>query len=309
MADLQYTVDTSPMAHSIDSAKGHLTGVTVAVAAMEAAVIASERAASKSICENVDEGFYMLIKSQISQKTVAAYTEMTSKQITLQQLAKALDNVKRQMENDYNMIARRYAKLFQSLNKALEIRVKELDRPAMQLAEIKKSMVFDRLKNDSSTIFSISDEAIPLIHTALNGKLKQKTRETINTLSDSVYENTSYAEKIDNILIKNDTNLTNDENVHFLPALFFVTDSFLNSSDYIENVYTVQNDVLQNTAPIISEINRVHKDLNWTSSNSEDKALIRKEFLSICEKESNEERLSKEIIRLFDESAWEDCKK
>jgi len=309
MADLHFTVDTAPMAHSIDAAQGHLNGVTVAVTAMEAAVIAAEHKASKTICENVDEGFYMLVKSQISQKAVAAYSEMTSKQMTLLQLAKALENVKRQMESDYNMITRRYAKLFQSLNKALETRVKELDRPAMQLAENRKNMVFDKLKNDTSMLFSISGEALPLAQTALSGKLKQKTREAIHTLCEAVYENTSYSEKVDNILIKNDNNFSGDENIHFVPAVFFVTDSFLNSGDYIENVYTVQTDVWKNTAPIISEINRIQKDLNWIPSNNEDKTLIRREFLAICEKESDEEKVSKEIIRLFDESVWEDCKK
>jgi len=308
MADFQFTVDTSPMAHSIDSAQKHVNGVTVAVTAMEAAVIATEREASKKICENVDEGFYMLIKSQISQKSVAAYTEMTSKQITLLQLAKALGNVKRQMENDYHMISRRYEKLFLSLNKSLETRVRDLDRPAMQLADLRKNMIFDKLKNDTSMLFSISNEALPLAQTAQNGKLKQKTKETICALSEAVYENRSYSDKVDDILIKNDNNFSGEENVNFLPAVFFVTDSLLNPSDYIENIYTVQTEIWQNTAPIISEINRIQKDLSWTPSNSEDKNLIRKEFFAICEKESGEERLSKEIIRLFDESVWEDCK-
>ena len=319
MADLQFTVDTTPMAQSVDSAKGYLTGVTVAVTAMEAAVIAAERAASKTICENVDNGFYMLVKSQISQKAVAAYTEMTSKQMTLMQLVKALDNIKRQMEGDYNMITRRYAKLFQSLNKALETRVKELDRPAMQLADTKKSIVFDKLKDDSSTLFSITAEALPFAQTALSGKLKQKTRETMRTLSESVYENCSYSEKIDSILIKNENDFSGDTDTRYIPAIFFMTDSLLNSGDYIESIYTAQTDEWQNTAPVISEINRVHNDLNWTSSNSEDKALIRGEFIALCEKESTaskgtadssagEERVSKEMIRLFDETAWEECK-
>jgi hypothetical protein len=308
MAEFDFTVDTTPMAHSIDGAKGHLNGVTAAVTAMEVAVIASERAASKKICENVDEGFFMLVKSQISQKAVAAYTEMESKQMTLLQLAKAIDNIKRQMESDFNMIAKRYAKLFQSLNKELETRVKELDRPAMQLAEIRKNMVFDKLNNDTSMLFSISDEALPLAQTALSGKLKQKTREAIGTLSDAVYENSSYSKKVDSILIKNDNDYSGEKKTHFMPAVFFVTDSLLNSGDYIENVYTVQTDVWQNTAPVVSEINRVNKDLNWSPLISEEKALIRREFLALCEKESGEERVSKEIIRLFDESAWEDCK-
>jgi hypothetical protein len=307
MAELHFTVDTTPMAHSVDSAKGHLNGVTVAVTAMEAAVIAAERESSKTICQNVDEGFYMLVKSQISQKAVAAYSEMSSKQMTLVQLARALENVKRQMENDYNMITRRYAKLFQSLNKALETRVKEIDKPAMQLAEIRKSMVFDKLINDSSAVFSISAEALPLAQTALSGKLKQKTKDTLNTLSEAVYESRSYSEKVDSILIKNEINACGEGDICFVPAVLLVTDSLINTDGSIENVYTAEANVWQNTAVIVSELNLIQKDLNWMPLNNEEKAMIRNEFLALCEKESGEERLLQEMIRLFDESAWEDC--
>ncbi|MCL2443470.1 MAG: hypothetical protein FWD13_08420 [Treponema sp.] len=308
MASFQFNVDTSPMAHSIDNTRGTLNGVTVAVTAMEAAVIATERQASKTICDKVDEGFYMLVRSQISQKAVAAHTEMTSKQITLIQLAKALENVKRQMENDFHLIAKRYAKLFNSLNKALEIRVKELDRPAMHLADVRKSIVFDKLKDNSSMVFSISNEALPITQTALSGKLKQKTKETMNTLFESVNEDKTYSEKVDSILVKTDNDFSSDANISFIPSAFVVSDSLLNAGDYIENVYTVKTDVWQNTTPIVSEINRVCKDLNWSPSKTEDKNLVRKEFIALCEKDSTDGRILKEMIRLFDESAWEDCK-
>jgi len=305
MADFQFTVDTSPMANSVDSSRGHINGVNVAVVAMQTAVIAAERHASKKICENVDNGFYMLVKSQISQKAVAAYTEMTSKHITMLQLAKALDNVKRQMESDFNMITKRYAKLFHSLNKALESRVRELDRPAMQLADIKKTVVFDKLRDDSSLLLSMSEEALPFTQTALAGKLKQKTRETLLTLSDNVNENNSYSKKVDSILVKDDNDSSQGDGFRYLPAIFCDTDSLLNPGGSIENIYTAQTGVWQNAAPIVSEISRVHNELSWKTVNKEEKDTIRREFLSLCEKETGDERLSGEIVKLFDESSWE----
>ena len=308
MANLYFDVDTSPMAQSVDSSRNHLNGVTVAVTAMQAAVIASERASAKTICENVDNGFYMLIRSQISQKAVAAYTEVASKQVTLLQLAKALDGVKRQMENDFHMIARRYTKLFHSLNRALETRVKEIDRSAMQLADIRRSMIFDRLKDDSSMMFSASSETLPIVQTALSGKLKQKTRETLRTLSESVHESRSYGEKLDSILVKNESECSDDTAASFLPAIFFMTDSLLNREEHIENVYTAHSDSWQNSAAVVSEINRVHNDLTWTTAGSEEKTRIRTEFLALCERESCDERVQKEMLRLFDESVWEECK-
>ena len=303
MANLHFNVDTSPMAASVDTAKGHIAGVTVAVASMQTAVIAAEVAGSKKICENVDRGFYMLVKSQISQKAVAAYSEMTSKQMTLLQLAKALDGVKRQMESDYHMITRRYSKLFRSLNKALETRVKELDRPAMQLAEIKKSIVYDKLMDDSSMLFSTSTEALPLAQAALSGKLKQKVRDTMFTLSESVDETNSYSKKVDSILVGGDNESLGDSDFRYLPAVFCSTDSLLNTGDYIENVYTA--DIWQNAAPIVSEIIHIHHELPWTSVDGNEKDAVRREFLALCEKEAGEERLSNEIVRLFDCSSWE----
>jgi len=323
MADLLFNVDTTPMAQTVDSAKGHLNGVTVAVTAMQAAVIAAEFSASKTICENVDNGFYMLVKSQISQKAVAAYTEMTSKQITMLQLAKALENVKRQMEGDFNMITRRYAKLFNSRNKALDTRIKELDRPSMQLADIKKMVVFDKLKDDSSMLFSITAEALPFAQTALSGKLKQKTRDTMITLSESVTENSSYSEKVDSILVKNESDFSGgysadkdsasggnaDSDFRYLPAIFLATESLLNPNDSIENIYIAHNEVWENTAPVVSEINRVQGRLCWITADREEKETIRREFMALCEKEAEDERLSKEIARLFDDSSWEELHK
>jgi effector-binding domain-containing protein len=134
-------------------------------------------------------------------------------------LTKALENVRRQMEGDFNMITRRYAKLFQSLNEALETRVKELDRPAMQLAGTRKNMVFDKHKDNSSMLLSISDEVLPLVQTALSGKLKQKTRDAMRTLAESVYENHSYSEKVGSILMKNQNDFSDHTDLCYLPAL------------------------------------------------------------------------------------------
>jgi hypothetical protein len=313
-ATLRVDVDTSPMAHTIDSVKGHVNGVTVAVTAMEAAVIAAERHASKTICENVDTGFYVLVKSQISQKAVAAYSEMNSKTGILIQLVKALDNIKIQMQTDFNMICRRYQKLFQSLNKALETRVKELDRPAMRLAEIKQNLVFDKLKNDSSMLVSAAEETISTGQFAIGGRIKQKTRDTMRTLYDSTVEGRTYNQKLESILIKKETGLIagqpeetslSKENFFFLPIIFSATESLMNSSESIESVFTTESDILQNPARVVTEIKQAQEKLGWTASGVEEKERIKKEFVSLCESGSSNERLNREIIRLFDESSWE----
>jgi hypothetical protein len=309
MASYDFVVDTSPMARTVDTVKGHVNSVTVAVTAMEAAVIAAERGASKTICENVDKGFYTLMKSQLSQKAVAAFTEMTSKEAILFQLAKALDNVKNQMQGDYNMICRRYQKLFQSLNKALEIRIRELDRPAMSIAEIKKNLVFDKLKNDSALLFSAAEETVSVSQTALGGKLKQKTSETIKTLHESAFEHHSYNNKLNSILLNEQEmgggSVTGEGECYLIPTIISSEESFLNSNDVLENIYSSQSDEFQNSGPVITELERVRGNFNWTPMNAGEKDMIKNEFVRLCEEGGIDERTGKEMMRLFEENPLE----
>ena len=315
MADLLFEVDTSPMAKTVDSVRAHVNGVTAAVVTMEAAVITTEREAAKTICANVDNGFYVMIKSQISQKAVAAYTEMTTKQMVLFQLLKALENVKRQMESDYNMICKRYTKLFSALNKALETRVRELDRPAMKLAEIRSHVIFDKLKDDSSLLLECSDEIISLEQTAGAGKLKQKTRDTLQTLSDTVAEKRSYNEKVESILLPEKVLEENAASCEdhaglfcYLPAVFCASASLINSEETRENVYIAQKEGWLNTAPASSEIGLQAGGLSWETVEDSEWTFVRKELTALCEREVEEKRVNAEITRLFDASRWEEAK-
>ncbi|MDR0709910.1 MAG: hypothetical protein LBF77_07580 [Spirochaetaceae bacterium] len=309
MAQFNFQVDTTPMARKVETVQSHVNGVSAAVTAMESAVIAAEQEASKTICDNVDRGFYVLVKSQISQKAVAAYTEMTSKEIILFQLAKALDRVKLQMQADYTMISRRYFKLFNSLNKSLETRVKELDRPAMKIAEIKKSFVFDKLRDESSLVYSASNDTQGFVQTALTGKIKQKTLDTMRILHSTATETGLYNEKLESILEREESYSTGggheDEGGIYLPVLSFLTESLLNKDDLIENTYVPQFDAPQTMAPVIAELGRVGTSLSAARIDEEEKGKVRKEFLALCEKEDAEERLTREMIRLFDASSWE----
>ncbi|MDR2509294.1 MAG: hypothetical protein LBC77_01470 [Spirochaetaceae bacterium] len=303
------------MAKTVGSVSAHVNGVTAAVATMEAAVIAVERKAAETICANVDNGFYVMIKSQISQKAVAAYTEMTTKQMILLQLVKALENVKRQMESDYAMICRRYTKLFGALNKALETRIREIDRPAMKLAEIRASMIFDKLKDNGSLLFECSGEVSSLEQTACAAKIKQKTRDVLQTLSESAAEKESYNKKVESILLPEKTAVDDEASGALtagtfchLPAVFCASASLVNAEETRETVYIAQKDGWLNTTPASSEIGLKSGALNWEAPEDTEAAFVRKEFAALCETEAEDKRLIAEIMRLFDASQWEEAK-
>jgi hypothetical protein len=193
------------------------------------------------------------------------------------------------------------------LNKSLETRVKELDRPAMRIAEIKKSFVFDKLKDESSLVYSASNDTQSFVQTALMGKIKQKTLDTMRTLYSTAAETGLYNEKLESIL-EIDGGHEDDGGI-YLPVLFSLSESLLNKGDLIENTYTPQSDAWRTTAPVIAELGRVGNTLSAARINEEEKGTVRKEFLALCEKEDAEERVIKEMMKLFDESSWEALEK
>ena len=133
MAYIDCVVDTEPMAREITSVSNHIKGTTAAVVGMRAAVIQAEEEASDHVCENVNRGFYTLIRSQISQKIAKLKSEVDSHLMQLNQQRKQLLAIRSRMERDYNMISNRYLKLFNGLNQNLRQRVFELDRPTIEL--------------------------------------------------------------------------------------------------------------------------------------------------------------------------------
>ena len=114
MANFSFTVDTDPMAHEISSVSQRVDMTSAAVVTMQTAVIVAEKEAADHVCENVNYGFYTLMHSQISQKIAQLTSTVESKLIEMGQQAAALQNLKKRMERDYNMISNRYGKLFGS---------------------------------------------------------------------------------------------------------------------------------------------------------------------------------------------------
>ena len=125
MSDFNITVDTSPMADSLDYVNSNVRDVTASVVAMESAVVVAQQEAANHICRNVDSGFFLLMKSQFDQKIAAVSSEMLSKMQLLETFKNEIDKIMAIMQDDYERIKLRYEKHFSSLNQALETRIHE----------------------------------------------------------------------------------------------------------------------------------------------------------------------------------------
>ncbi len=188
MATFNYTVDTGPMAEEIANVSNHVNGTTGAVVAMRTAVIIAEERASELICDNVNKGFYSLIRSQISQKVAKLQSEVDSHLMQLVQQKNALLNIQNRMQRDYNMIAGRYIKLFNGLNTSLKNRIFALDKPTIDFACNEIDKISNRSKYLTATIPVSQMESISLSQKIIASNAKQRALYVLNSMKWFIHE-------------------------------------------------------------------------------------------------------------------------
>lgn len=175
-------VDTHEMAQSINSVKGHVDGTTGAVVAMKAAVIKAEQDGADLVCRRVNQGFYAMVHSQISQKMARLQSRVDAQLMRLCQQRKQLEAIRRTMERDYHMISQRYFKLFTTLNRELRQRVTELDRPVIQFASADTDKMTNRNEQTVSVVPIGQSESVKTANRIIASRLKSNAAKAISSI-------------------------------------------------------------------------------------------------------------------------------
>lgn len=128
-------VDTEPFEKSINVCNESVGGLTGAVVATEAAQIASINANAKKIGSTIVKGFFNTIRSEITQQIAELQSQVDATLIHLRGLTQRCVEKQKQMERDYNSIAKRYLKTFEDLNNELSNRIYELNKPAFTFSK------------------------------------------------------------------------------------------------------------------------------------------------------------------------------
>ena len=296
MATFNYTVDTKPMAEEIKSVSRHVNVTTGAVVAMQAAVIFAEEKAADHVCNNVNKGFYSLIRSQISQKMAKLQSDVDSHLMQLVQQKNALLSIKNRMQRDYNMIAGRYGKLFNGLNANLKQRVFELDKPTIDFAVKEVDKVSNRTKYLTATIPIMQLESISLSQRIVASNIKHKGLNVINSMRSFLFEMNTQKKLTDQILI-NDNKYTETATI-FIPIVIFECNRDKTDSKNVEitisevELDNLSKSAIQNTA--YAEINRVEWSQK-TIPNSE----IKSEFSKLISSSAKSQRVKDLAIKLF----------
>ncbi|MDY4901848.1 MAG: hypothetical protein SO116_03150 [Treponema sp.] len=303
MATFDITVDTSPMANSLNHVNSNVRDVTASVVAMESAVVVAQQEASRRICQNVDSGFFVLMKSQFDQKIAAVSSEMLSKMQLMETFKNEIDKIMVIMQDDYERIKLRYNKHFASLDKALELRVHELDKKAY---EISRNYKLSQFKTSGEVIKAIcySDDTQLINVKQASAIVKNKSAKSIGVMAKDVIEQLQYSDSVKSILKDCDFAELQPE---YVPVIIAETDSMLSEDSSIKNYYSPSDAKYAGNPKYLNEIKEQSEKFQWKDVCEKDYDAVKKSFQAKVSSEIYNERVAKEMLRLFAESKWCDA--
>lgn len=194
-------VDTSELAQEIHSVKQHVNATTSAVVGMQAAVIKAQADGADHVCKKVNQGFYALIHSQISQKVAALQSKLDAQLLRLNQQRKHLAAIRQRMERDYRMISARYLKIFNSINRNLAQRITEVDRPVILFATTEADKVANRSNQMVATVPMGQAESVKTSQTVISSNLKYRAAKAIESIDSFIADSRTLNSITDRILL------------------------------------------------------------------------------------------------------------
>ncbi|PKQ62205.1 hypothetical protein BZG02_12870 [Labilibaculum filiforme] len=301
MASFNYTVDTKPMAEEMRSVSRHVNATTGAVVAMQTAVIIAEEKAADHVCNNVNKGFYSLIRSQISQKMAKLQSEVDSHLMQLVQQKNALLSIKNRMQKDYNMIASRYIKLFNGLNSNLKQRVFELDKPTIDFAVKEVDKVSNRSKYLTATIPIAQLESLAASQKIVASNVKYRGFNVIKSMRSFLFEMNTQKKLTDQILI-NDGRYTETATV-YIPIVICEcnrdkTDAGVEISVSEVELDNISKSAIKNTA--FAELNQIE----WQAKSSPNTE-VKSEFSKLVSSSSKSQRVKDMATKLFQSNNYQ----
>lgn len=296
MATFNYTVDTQPMAEEISSVSRHVNVTTGAVVAMQTAVIAAEAKAADHVCNNVNKGFYTLIRSQISQKLAKLQSEVDSHVMQLVQQKNALIGIKNRMQRDYNMIAGRYTKLFNGLNANLKTRVFELDKPTIDFACKEIDKVSNRTKYLTATVPITQLESISVSQKIIASNIKQKGLNVIKSMKWFIHEMNIQKSLTDQILI-NDPSIPK-QGTSYIPVVIYECNLDKTGN---KNIDIVVSDIELNANAITAIKNVIYSEfpqIAWSKSSTASQE-VNSEFSKLVSASTKSARVKDLALKLY----------
>lgn len=300
MAHFNFKVDTEPMADSIDGVANHVDGTTAAVVAMQTAVVIAEQKGAEKICTNVNYGFYSLIRSQVSQKIAMHKSKADAKIMELQQQTVSLAAIKSRMEKDYMMLASRYTKLFEGLNKSLRARIFELDKPVTSFVYKDVVPVANRTKRLTGTPTTTQSESLTNGQMISVSNTKYNAMRNISSMQDFIFNSENQKSLIGSILINEVVSKPTEK---FIPVIVSESEG-LNVRQTQWQI--TQPQVKKNThTKVESFAYSSLENMKWKDDDNNNASRVKQEFGNIVAQSSLSERVKKQMLSFIELAKWQ----
>lgn len=295
--DIDCLVDTIPMAEKIQRVGQNVEHTTMAVVAMKTAVVEAEKSGAQHICQNVNRGFFTLMQSQLSAKLAQkkSRTEALMAQLAMQK--RRLLEIKNSMENDYQRICTRYGRIISSINKQLEQRIIDLDKPVYKFCTNDIATCTNRKLTVSGIAPIVQKEDVQTAQRINSSVLRRDGEYAINHLKDFLME---FAKSDHEVRCHTIESLPAQDSSFYLP---FVMMSVTVDSEGTQSLYITPPESLsiKNAQRSVREISSQVNTFGWVpeeSVSSETKT----EFLRILAESEQPDRVKKMIKRLYDQN-------
>ncbi len=209
-------VDTNSFDASIDQCNTAVGGLTTAVVATEAAQVESKRQASMKIANSIIKGFFDYVSADLSQKMQELSSQCESMFSALMSYSESCLSKRDQMQDDFNRITKRYAKIFEDLDHETVSRIEVLDRRTFQFADTAQKLVNRAVDSEVLGLATVSaDENIRLETVLSCSHVKQQAGTLISKANDYLIGTYRLANSVKGML----TNESDEKDI-LLPVMY-----------------------------------------------------------------------------------------
>lgn len=293
------SVDTTPMAAELQSVTNHVKGTTAAVVTMQSAVIAAENKSANKVCSNVNRGFFTLIQSQISQKIANKQSRVEALLMQMAQQKRQLLGIKTNMEREYGRISARYLRTFTSINKELEVRIRQVDEPVFELVNRHMATSSNRMNALTSWVSTTQVEGVAQSQQILVSKMKRDAQIALEKSADFLEQLGEQRVLTGKVLISN----PNGNDVHLCQVPVAICETVSDVAGVPRTEISTPEGLSAIYSNQINNTIRGSEDLSW--GKEEKPQILSEEFDRILDKSEASPRVKELIKKMYSTSDFE----
>jgi hypothetical protein len=247
----------------------------------------------------VNRGFFMLVRSQISQKIANKQSRVEALLIQLAQQKRRLLGIKNNMEREYGRIAERYLRTFTAINKELEVRIRQLDQPVFELVNHQMATSSNRMNALTAIIPTSQIEGLSKSQQILVSEMKHNAQvaleQSYNFLTH-IGEQRVLTNKV--LISKSDGNA---EKTCHIPVL--ICETISDDQQTTRTEINVPEEMSNDTASIVYSSIRANNELPW--ANAEVSPIVGDEFAKLLDSSNASDRVKELIKKMYDRTNYE----